>query len=48
MRDIVEDDKVVLVKVKIWNIVLDSLTNPMIIEIFSWCRELMGMVSLDS
>jgi hypothetical protein len=46
-RDTVEEKKVLLVKVDTLKNIAYSLTNYMSIEKFSWCRETMGIVSLD-
>jgi hypothetical protein len=43
----VEEKKVLLEKVDTLNNVADSLTNSVSTENFSWCRETMGIVSLD-
>jgi hypothetical protein len=47
VRDMVEDNKLLFVKVDTLNNVTDSLTNSMSTKKFSWCREIMGIVSLD-
>ena len=47
VRDMVEDKKVLLVKVDILNNIVDSLTKYISIENFSWCRGPMGINSLD-
>ena len=47
VRDMVESKKVLLEKVDNLDNVVDSLTKSMIIESFSWCREAMGVDSLD-
>ena len=47
VKDMVEDEKVLLVKVDTFNNVVDSLTNSMRIENFSCCRERMSIVALD-
>ena len=47
VRDMVEDKKVLLEKVDTVKNVVDSLTNYVSIEKFSWCRETMGITSLN-
>jgi hypothetical protein len=47
VRDMVEDKKVLLVKVDTLKNVADSLTKSVSIEKFSWCREAMGIVALN-
>ena len=47
VRDMVEESKVLLMKVDTLNNVADSLTKSMSIEKFSWCRGSMGIASLD-
>ena len=46
VRDMVEDKKVLLEKVDTVKNVADSLTNSVIIENFSCCRESMGIDAL--
>jgi hypothetical protein len=43
----VEDNKVLLMKVDTLENVADSLTKYVSTEKFSWCRGSMGIVSLD-
>jgi hypothetical protein len=43
----VEEKKVLLMKVDTLENVVDSLTKSMSIENFSWCRGSMGIVALD-
>jgi hypothetical protein len=47
VRDMVEDKKVLLMKVDTLNKFLDSLKNFVSPEKLSWCRETMSIVSLD-
>jgi len=47
VRDMVEDKKVLLVKVDTFKNTTDALTNSMNTEKFSWCREKMGIARLD-
>ena len=47
VRDMVEDKKVLLEKVDTVKNVVDSLTNYVSIEKFSWCRESMGIDALN-
>ena len=47
VRDMVEEKKVLLMKVDTLKNVADSLTKSMSNEKFSWCRGSMGIVSLD-
>jgi hypothetical protein len=47
MRDMVEENKVLLEKVDTLKNVADSLTKSVSIEKFSWCRVTMGIVVLD-
>ena len=47
MRDMVEKNKVLLMKVDTLKNVVDSLTKSVGTEKFSWCRVTMGIVSLD-
>jgi len=44
VRDIVEDKKVLLVKVDTLKNVVDALTKSVSTRKFSWCRETMGVV----
>jgi phosphoribosyl-AMP cyclohydrolase len=46
-RDMVEEKKVLLVKVDTLENVADSLTKSVSTEKFSWCRESMGIYALD-
>jgi hypothetical protein len=46
-RDMVEENKVFLMKVYTLKNVADSLKTSMIIKKFSWCRASMGMFALD-
>ena len=43
----VEEKKVLLVKVDTLKDVVDALTKSVSTEKFSWCRETMGIVGLD-
>ena len=43
----VEDKKVLLVKVDILNNIIDALTKSVSTENFSWCRETTGVVGLN-
>jgi hypothetical protein len=43
----VEEKKVLLMKVDTLKNVVDSLTKSMSIEKFSWCRGSMGIVALE-
>ena len=45
VREMVENYKVLLEKVDTMKNVVDSLTKSVSIEKFSWCREMMGMLS---
>jgi hypothetical protein len=47
VRDMVEEKKVLLMKVDTLKNVADSLTKSVSIEKFSWCRGSMGIVALD-
>jgi phosphoribosyl-AMP cyclohydrolase len=47
VRDMVQDNKVLLVKVDTLKNVIDSLTKSVSIEKFSWCKEIMGITALD-
>jgi hypothetical protein len=47
VRDMVEDKKVLLMKVDTLKNVADSLTKSVSTEKFFWCKETMGIVSLD-
>ena len=47
VRDMVEDKKVLLVKVDTLKNVADALTKSMSTTKFSWCREKMGVSRLD-
>jgi len=47
VRDMVEDKRVLLVKVDTLKNTADALTNSVSIEKFSWCRETMGVVGED-
>jgi hypothetical protein len=47
VRDTVEENKVLLMKVDTLKSVADSLTKSVSIEKFSWCRGSMGIVALD-
>jgi hypothetical protein len=47
VRDMVEDKKVLLVKVDTLKNIVDSLTKSVSTEKFSWCREAMGIVALE-
>jgi phosphoribosyl-AMP cyclohydrolase len=47
VRDMVEENKVLLMKVDTLKNVADSLTKFVSIEKFSWCRGSMGIVALD-
>ena len=47
VRDVVEDQKVLLEKVNTVKNVADSLTKFVSIEKFSWCRESMGIDALN-
>jgi len=43
----IEDKKMLLVKVDILKNTTDALTKSVSSEKFSWCRETMGVVGLD-
>jgi hypothetical protein len=47
VKDMVEDKKVLLVKVDTLKNVVDSLTKYVSIEKFSWCIEAMDITSLN-
>jgi hypothetical protein len=47
VRDMVEEKKVLLMKVDTLKNVVDSLTKSISNEKFSWCRGSIGIVSLD-
>jgi hypothetical protein len=47
VRDMVEENKVLLMKVDTLKNVANSLTKSVSIEKFSWCRGYMGITSLD-
>eukprot|EP00253_Pinus_taeda_P024461 PITA_24461 len=47
VRDMIEDKKVLLVKVDTWKNTTDALTKYMSSEKFQWCRETMGIAWLD-
>ena len=47
VRDMVEDNKVLLEKVDTLKNVANSLTNSVSTEKFSWCRESMGIDALN-
>jgi hypothetical protein len=47
VRDMIEEKKVLLMKVDTLKNVADSLTKYVSIEKFSWCRGSMGIFSLD-
>eukprot|EP00253_Pinus_taeda_P035776 PITA_35776 len=47
VRDMIEDKKVLLVKVDTRKNTTDALTKSMSSEKFSWCRETMGITGLD-
>jgi hypothetical protein len=46
LRDMVEENKMLLMKVYTLKNVVDSLTKSITTENFSWCRGSMGIVSL--
>ena len=46
VRDMVEDKRVLLVKVDTLKNVVDALTKSMSTQKFSWCRETMGVAKL--
>ena len=47
LRDMFEENKVLLVKVNTLNNVVESLTKSVSTEKFSWCRGSMGIAALD-
>ena len=47
VRDIIEDKKVLLVKVDTLKNIVDALTKSVSSEKFSWCRETMGVSRLE-
>ena len=47
LRDMVEEKKVLLMKVDTLKNVADSLTKSVSTEKFSWCRVTMGIAALD-
>jgi hypothetical protein len=47
VRDMIEEKKVLLMKVDTLKNVVDSLTKYVSTENFSWCRGSMGIVALD-
>jgi hypothetical protein len=47
VRNMVEEKKVLLMKVYTFKNVVDSLTKSVSTEKFSWCRGSMGIVALD-
>jgi hypothetical protein len=47
VRDMVEENKVLLMKVDTLNNFVDSLTKFVSTEKFSWCRGSMGIAALD-
>jgi hypothetical protein len=47
VRDMVEEKKVLMMKVDTFKNVVDSLTKSMSTKKFSWCRRSMGIVALD-
>jgi len=47
VRDMIEDKKVLLVKVDTLKNTTDALTKFVSSEKFSWCRETMGVATLD-
>ena len=47
IRDMIEDKKVLLVKVDTFKNTIDALTKSMSSENFSWCRETMGVSGLE-
>ena len=47
VRDMIEDKKVLLVKVDTLKNTTDALTKFVSFEKFSWCRETMGIAGLD-
>jgi hypothetical protein len=47
LRDMIEEKKVLMMKVDTLKNVADSLTKSMSTEKFSWCRVSMGITALD-
>eukprot|EP00253_Pinus_taeda_P022798 PITA_22798 len=47
VRDMIEDKKVLLVKVDTLKNIVDALKNYVSSKKFSWCRETMGILGLD-
>ena len=47
VRDMIEEKKVLLVKVDTLNNTADALTKSVSSENFSWCRETMGISGLE-
>ena len=47
VRDMIEDKKVLLVKVDTLKNIADALTKSVSSEMFSWCRETMGVSGLE-
>ena len=47
VRDMIEDKKVLLIKVDTLKNTVDALTKSVSSKKFSWCRETMGIVRLD-
>jgi len=47
VRDMIEDKKVLLVKVDTLKNIVDALKKSVSSDKFSWCRETMGFVGLD-
>eukprot|EP00253_Pinus_taeda_P034735 PITA_34735 len=47
VRDMIEDKKVLLVKVDTFHNTIDALTKSVSSEKFSWCRETIGVAGLD-
>ena len=47
MRDMIEDKRVLLVKVETLKNVANALIKSVSTQKFSWCRETMGVVELD-
>ena len=47
VRDMIEDRKVLLVKVDTLQNITDALTKSVSSEKFSWCREAMGISGLE-
>jgi len=45
--DMIEDKKVLLIKVDTLKNVTDEITRVMSTKYLSWCREIMGIISLD-